>query len=150
MNTRRLLFFFIATLFASPGYASEAGIAAAKTLFGRYTALERAFDPAIANLYADTALIRNKRTYPAGQVRELTFPVSQYRSLIKTAMPLAAARSDFSTYSDVSYAMEGERVRITAKRFSNLKKYYSPFSLLVGPSAQGSWLIHEELSESQP
>ncbi len=150
MAIRRLLFFVMAAFFVSPGYADEASVAAAKALFGRYIALERAFDPAIADLYADAALIRNKRTYPTGQVRELTLPVSQYKSLIRAAMPAAAARGDFSTYSGVSYVMEGKRVRVSAKRFSELKRYNSPFSLLLGPSAQGSWLIYEELSESQP
>ena len=45
---------------------------------------------------------------------------------------------------------EGERVRITCTRFSELKKYSSPLSLLVGPDKDGKWLIFEEISKSQP
>jgi hypothetical protein len=31
-----------------------------------------------------------------------------------------------------------------------LKKYESPYSILVGPDANGDWRIFEELSESRP
>ena len=125
-------------------------VAEARALFERYVSLEQAFDPAVADLYADDALIRNRRTYPTGEVRELRIPAPQYKELIRTAMPLAKARRDTSSYSDVKYVEEGSRVRVTATRFSNLKQYSSPLSLLVGPTEGGMWRIYEELSESQP
>ncbi len=124
--------------------------AKAKQLFERYVALERAFDAAQADLYADDAKIQNTRTYPTGQKRTVEFPAPEYKKLLRAAMPLAKARGDTSTYSDVKYAQVGERVRITCTRFSELKKYSSPLSLLVGPGADGKWLIVEEISESQP
>jgi hypothetical protein len=122
----------------------------AKRLFEHYVALGHAYDPGIADLYADDALIKNTRTYPTGEVRELTMPAAKYKALIRQAMPLARARGDRSTFSDVRYAAEGSRVRIRASRFSELKRYASPISLLVGPSASGTWLIYEEVSESRP
>lgn len=153
MKTLLALMLAIAVM-ASPAAADqhgqEASLAKAKELFGRYAALEHAFDPAVADLYADDAVIRNKRTYPTGEVRELTIPAPQYKQLARATMPLAKARGDVSTYSEVRYAVEGEGVRIRAHRFSELKRYDSPLSLLVKPSSSGSWLIHEELSESRP
>lgn len=122
----------------------------ARALFERYKQLEQSFDPSAADLYADDAVIRNKRTYPNGQVRELTMPAPQYKALIRQTMPLAKARGDTSTYSEVTFTVEGPGVRILATRFSNLKKYSSPISLLVAPDDTGQWLIREELSESQP
>lgn len=65
-------------------------------------------------------------------------------------MPLAKAKGDYSTYSEVKFQPDGNAVRISAKRFSVLKKYYSPISLLVAPTPFGAWVIREELSESQP
>jgi hypothetical protein len=65
-------------------------------------------------------------------------------------MPIAKQRGDRSSYSDVTYALEGPNVRITATRFSELKRYSSPLSLLVGRRPDGRWMIYEELSESQP
>lgn len=130
--------------------SSAASIDDAKALFEQYVQLEHAFDPAAADLYADDAVIKNKRTYPTGQVRELTMPASKYKTLIRQAMPLAKLRGDTNSYSDISYANEGAMVRIRATRFSNLKHYASPISLLVSPDEKGRWLIREELSESRP
>jgi hypothetical protein len=124
--------------------------AKAKELFERYVALERAFDSAQADLYSDDAKIQNTRTYPGGQKRSVTFPPAEYKKLIRAAMPLAKARGDTSTYSDTKYTPEGDRIRITCVRFSDLKKYSSPLSLLVGPDKEGKWVIFEEISESQP
>jgi hypothetical protein len=75
-------------------------------------------------------------------------PAPQYKELIRTLMPLAKARGDFSTYSEASFTEELAGVRIMAKRFSVMKKYHSPISLLVAPDAFGRWIIREEVSES--
>jgi hypothetical protein len=123
---------------------------AARTLFGKYQSLERSFDPAAADLYCDTALIRNTRTYPDGQKRTLDLPAPKYKELIRSAMPLAKSRSDYNKYSGVAYAPENGNVRITATRYSVLKQYASPLSLLVGPCKGGAWGVLEELSESRP
>jgi predicted DNA binding protein len=122
----------------------------AKTLFTRYINLEAAFDPSLADLYSDDALIKNKRTYPNGKVKELVFPAPKYKQMIRDIMPVAKSKGDRSTYSDVNYEIKGSAVKITAKRYSVLKKYYSPVLLLVAPVKSGTWQIVEELSESQP
>ena len=135
---------------ACVGASAAVPVDNARALFERYVQLEHAFDPAVADLYADDAIIKNKRTYPNGQVRELTMPAPQYKGLIKASMPVAKLKGDTISYSDVTFKEEGSGVRILAARFSNLKKYSSPISLLVAPNGSGQWLIREELSESQP
>ena len=122
----------------------------ARQLFEQYVARSHAFDASVAELYADDAVIQNKRVYPGGIVRELTIPAPKFKALIVQVMPTAKARGDLNTYSEVTYAVEGSRVRIRATRFSHLKNYSSPVSILVGPSADGNWLIYEEQSESRP
>jgi hypothetical protein len=64
------------------GAPSADGRAKAEQLLNRYIALEAAFDPAVADLYADDAVIRNRRTYPTGEVREATVPAAQYKAWI--------------------------------------------------------------------
>ena len=140
----------VLALLVQPAVGSEDAVAKARAVFERYSALEAAFDPAIADLYSDTAVIKNKRTYPTGQVRELTLPADRYKALIRTAMPVAKAKGDYSVYSDAAFGLEGANVRVMATRFSVLKKYESPVSLLIGPTPTGTWLILEELSESRP
>ena len=135
---------------AGPWAAESAEVQRAKALFKRYVDLEHAYDVAVADLYSDDAVIKNKRTYPTGQVRELSMPAPKYKELIRLAMPLAKARGDRSTYSDCKYEATGQDVRITCSRYSELKKYSSPLTLVVGPRSEGEWVIVEELSESQP
>jgi ketosteroid isomerase-like protein len=135
----------------TPGaFANNDAVDRAKALFKRYVELANGFDPAVADLYSDDAVIKNKRTYPTGNVRELSMPAPQYKALIRQAMPLAKARGDRSTFTDCKYEEAGEQVRITCSRYSEMKKYTSPLTLVVGPQTGGGWLIFEELSESRP
>jgi hypothetical protein len=148
----RIAAFFVMAFTALVGAQSLSADSRAKAeqLWNRYVALEAAFDPAVADLYADDAVIRNRRTYPTGEVREATVPAAQYKVLIRQAIPLAKAQNDISRYSGCTYAAAGPRVRIACARFSTLKNYTSSISLLVGPGPDGTWLIFEESSESRP
>jgi hypothetical protein len=151
MMIRQFLVVFAVTLSLTAVQASADVINDhAKPLFKRYIDLAAAYDPALADTYADDARIENKRVYPDGRTRTLVFSAPQYKQLLRQIMPIAKARGDFSTYSDTKYVEEGTNVRITATRFSELKKYSSPVSILVGASKDGTWLIIEELSESRP
>lgn len=102
----------ISTEFAAGSEASASpnpvAVDNAKALFDRYVALEHAFDAAVADLYADDAVIKNKRTYPTGQVREMAIPAPRYKALLRSAMPLAKQAGDKSTYSDCKYSTETE------------------------------------------
>lgn len=148
--TRTLSLAFLAFLAVFTQAAHAEPVAEAKQLFERYASLEARFDPGVAGLYADDAIIRNKRFYPDGAVRETTIPALQYKQLIRDLMSVARSRNDYSTYSKATFSPEGEGVRIKAMRFSVMKQYSSPISLLVTPDASGRWLIREELSESRP
>ena len=142
---------FALVLSATTQASGEAqALAAAKQLFERFVALADAFDERYVDLYADTAVIRNRRVYPTGQTRTMTVSGSDYKAMIRKVMLFAKLRGDRSTYSDVSYVVEGRRVRIVATRFSELKRYSSAYELVVAPSASGEWLIVEEHSESRP
>ena len=152
MNLRSLLIAFATLTIVSPVFAEPATntVGKAKELFRAYTELEVNFDPAIADLYADEAYIENTRTYPTGQERKMVLPATKYKELIRQTMPLAKSRGDTGHYSDITYEKEGKGVRITASRYSDLKKYESPILFLVAPSPDGAWLIYEEISRSIP
>jgi hypothetical protein len=142
----------MATVIAGAG-SEEArpAAAAAEALFQKMQQLEQSFDPAVAQLYADDALIVNERFYPTGDVRELRIPATEYKALIVSTMPLAKARGDISTYSNITYEeLVDGRVRINCTRYSELKKYESPYTLVVENRGDAGWLIVEELSESRP
>ena len=155
MNTLRahavwFLVWFSTVNAIAVAHAQDDAVAHARQLFDRYVALGAAYDEAVADLYADSAFIKNTRRYPDGQSRSITMPALTYKSLIRQVMPQAKEAGDLSTYSDVKFIPEGERVRIEATRYSELKKYSSPFTLVVGPGEDGTWLIFEEVGESRP
>jgi len=135
---------------AAPAKPEDPRLRSARTLFESYVRLQHAFDSKLADLYSDQAIIRNKRTYPDGRVRDTEIAAAQYKTLMRATMPLSKLRGDLSNYSEITYEVEGDGVRIKAKRYSELKKYSSPISILVKPSAGGAWRIFEELTESRP
>ena len=122
----------------------------ARTFFARFVQISHAFDPAVADLYADEGRIVSVRRYSDGMERKFEMNGAEYKSLIREAMPIAKARGDISTYTDVSYQRDGTRVGIRAIRYSVHKQYSSPYFLLVEPDASGQWLIYEERSITRP
>ena len=129
--------------FDSPRSPTAQGLSAdarakAEQLWARYVALEQAFDPAVADLYADDAVIRNRRTYPTGEVREATVPAAQYKLLVRQAIPLAKARNDLSRYSGCTTRPTGPACGSPVRASRCLKNYTSPISRAGGAGA-GRW-----------
>ncbi len=122
----------------------------AKKLFDKYVSLGQKYDAKLADLYDDDAEINNLRKYPDGRMRKMSLTGKQYKGLIRLSMPLAKARGDKSQFSEVTYTIEEDGIRIKASRYSELKKYSSPMQWLVRPTGKGIWLIVEESSESMP
>lgn len=121
----------------------------AKAFFQHYVELEHAFDPAIADLYSDDAVIKNTQYRTDGKVVPLTKPVAKYKQVLRDYMKTKARQiGDVSNYTNDTYTVEGGKVRIKVTRYSSIEKVSSPVSMLVGPDATGKWLIYEELSES--
>jgi len=145
---KHLLFALAVTMLTLSSHAGPA-TNEAKQVFESYVDLERKFDPAVADLYSDDATIKNTRRFPDGTSRTMSLPAPKYKELLRKSMPVAKERGDTNKYSDVAYKEEGGSVRITATRYSDLKKYSSPLSLLVAKK-DDKWLIVEEISESRP
>lgn len=122
----------------------------ARAFFERFVALGNAGDVAVADLYADDAKIVGHRTYPTGKTRRMAFTGRRWKEMLRKIMPLARATNDRSSFSDMRYALEGGRVRITATRYSERKRYSAPYSSLVGPNGAGEWRIYEETVHTRP
>jgi hypothetical protein len=145
------LAFLIGLAAVAPAHSvADAPERRAQQLFAHFVQLAHAFDPALADLYADEARIVSVRQYPSGPDRTFELRGTEYKALIREAMPLAKARGDLNTYANLSYQREGARVWIRATRHSVLKQYSSPYSRLVGPDGAGKWLIYEERSITRP
>jgi endonuclease YncB( thermonuclease family) len=108
------------------------------------------FDLAVTECYSDKAEVAYNIYYPNGTTRTLELSGVQVKKLIAEAMPVAKQLNDYNTLSNVTYTAKGKRFQISATRYSERKKYYSPIYFLVGRDASGAWKIYEEISESQP
>jgi hypothetical protein len=64
----------------------------AKQFFNTYTNLYAKFDPGVADLYSDEAVIKNKRHMADGSVREMSLPAKTYKELVRKTMPMAKER----------------------------------------------------------
>ena len=122
----------------------------AQAFLAKYIERYHAFDPAVADLYSDDAVVQNTRTYPSGEVRKLAMPAPQYKAILRQTMPIAKQRGDRSQYTEPKFKQEGAAVRIQLTRYSELKKHTSPMVLVVAPDKSGQWVVVEEHTESVP
>jgi hypothetical protein len=143
------LMLIVLALGAGP-LGAQASPRSARELWDAYVERGTVFDPSLADLYATNAIIRNTRRYPDGRTRTLEMSGKQYQALIRQAMPLARSRGDVDVYSNVKFERIGKRTRITATRYSTLKKYEAPHELIVGNPTGAGWRILQEIGESQP
>ncbi|MCA9392884.1 MAG: hypothetical protein KC900_01665 [Candidatus Omnitrophica bacterium] len=120
-----------------------------EAFFNRFVELEHSFDPAVADLYTDDARIRTQRLQPDGRRNPMEMSGKQMKGLIGKVMPLAEQRGDISTYSDVRYSTEGNRVTIHATRYSAAKCYADPNYYLVIEDTGAGYRIVEEFAESK-
>jgi ketosteroid isomerase-like protein len=121
----------------------------AKEFFTTYTDLYAQFDPAVADLYADDAVLKNQRHMADGTKKPLSMTGALLKSMIRNGMlQMAKERGDTSKYTEVKYAEEDGKVRISCSRYSEMKKYTSPLVVLIAKRGD-KWVIVEEHSESK-
>ena len=138
----------IALSCAAPAFADDTADALA--IFKEYVARSDRFDVAIADLYADDAVIKAKRLGPDGRVQTFTFTGTQWKSLIPQAMPLAQRLDERNSFQDVSVKPSDTGVMITAKRYSRVENSTTPWAILVTKQRTGDWRISAEVIESRP
>ena len=118
----------------------------ARELFERFIILGNHYDTTIANLYAEEAeivMIERKR----GQLRKVEVIGADFKALVQRTLPRAERKGVHSSYSDVTFRVRGDRVRIDAIRTAMPHGLKVPHILVVGPSETGEeWLIYQEVS----
>lgn len=130
--------------FATHAFADDQQIKA-KQLFDKYVALERSFNPAIADLFSPNSKI--KLIDISRRPTQVVSPSPQeFRKLLPAGMAMAKEERDIDTYVNVEYAVTGANVTITGRRVCQDEKRPMPFSFLVGPDKHGNWVILELLA----
>ncbi len=122
-----------------------------RAVFDRYVQLGGEFDPAVAELYADQALVHAYRVYPHGLERNMALTGIQWKQLLAQVMPLARAQNDKSTFSDIEITNIPGGYRIKADRYSVRKCYTDTgYYMVLKPVTGGGLKIFEEYLETRP
>ena len=103
---------------AAAAPAVSASVVEARALFERFQALNAAFDPAVAELYADSANVHTMRTGVEGKSKEFALTGAQWKPIVQTGMPSAQKRADVSEFSNVQIAELEAGVKISAHRYT--------------------------------
>jgi hypothetical protein len=138
-----VIFLFVTTL---PSLAVADNENMARELFAQYVALGNAFDPAVANLYSDSASIKQKRE----DNTEVIVSALRYKEILRVALANVKKQGRYNTYSGTSFATEGANVRIKTLRTSHVNGNVtsSEVSILVGSDSSANWRILEEISNN--
>jgi hypothetical protein len=123
----------------------------AMEFFKMYVELSDAFDVAAVEFYSDNARIHAYRVYPHGLERAMELTGSQWKQLAKRVMPLAKAKNDKNSFSNINIKEQGKGYKIKADRYSEMKCYIDKgYYMVVEPDNRGNLHIIEEYMETQP
>ncbi len=132
-----------------PSYANSTD--QADSFFNKYIKLGDDFDVSVADLYSDDAKIHAYRVYPHGLERSMEMSGEKWKRMIVFVMPLAKAKNDKSTFSEISIKKQGNGFKIKANRYSESKCYIDKgYYMVIEPDENGNLLIIEEYMETQP
>lgn len=147
------IIFLLLFLLISSGvaFAQDADVNSVKEFFRGYVEMGENFDVSSADLYLNSAIIRNLRRYPDGSEKSMQLNGAQWKELIIKVMPLAKTRGDKSTFSHIIISIDGKQAKIKANRYSNLKCYTDiGYFMIIELQPDGKYKIIEEYMESQP
>lgn len=122
--------------------ADEAPLATAQRLFTACEKLLSHRDPHLADCYSIDAQIELEGQPPLRG--------AEYKPLLRAGLERAVSAYQSLDWRDPAYAVEGERVRITAVRGSSTDPARTPLVLVVGAGSDGSWRIVQEQSIGWP
>lgn len=122
-----------------------------KEFFNRYVSLSDNFDPAVGDLYSETAMIHSYRVYPHGLERGMELSGTQWKQLLIKAMPLAKAKNDKSSFTNIAISKQDKNYKIKADRYSLTKCYKdNKYYMIISPRSRGGFHVVEEYMETQP
>lgn len=127
----------------APGKELAVDLAGARRFFDRFIDLERDYDPAMLELYADTAVIKTTRKGGDGQIKESQVKMADYRKQAEKALPAAKTSGESYAYADVKVEPVGpSRARISGTRTAERSGASTPFYLVAREGSKG-WRIVE-------
>ncbi|MCH7328676.1 hypothetical protein [Acinetobacter modestus] len=148
MTIKKFIYFILIYFTMNLAFANTA---TPKQFFNYYITLSENFDPALADLYSDSAKIQTYRKYPHGLERSMELTGLQWKMLINKLMPIAKASDDRSKFSNIKIIPLDKKYQIKADRYSTQKCYTDKgYYMMIGSKENGALEIIEEYMETQP
>jgi hypothetical protein len=147
--TGRFPILLLAMALLAPARAQErpdASLERARQVIESYVSLERGYDPRLADLYADEAVIKVNQAGPDGRSQWVTAQGWQYKKMIREVMPKSRAQGYRASYSGARYEMNGKNVRVSAVQYVEKTRASYPIQWVIGPGRTSQWLILEEVA----
>jgi len=104
------------------------------------------YDPAVADLYADDAVVKNVLVDANGKKRENSMEPARFKALLRTQLPRLRGTGRHSVYSGCTYTPVAQGLRIECERRPGPQEPAHHVSVRVSKDALGRWRIREEIS----
>jgi hypothetical protein len=116
--------------------------AEAEAFFKRMQAWNSSFDSRYPELYSPTAKVTGLHYRDDN---DLTVTGAQWQQILSLTAAKAKKRNDSSTFSNMRYTQQDERMKITADRYMTRKcNTDKTYYMVLGRQANGQLLIEEE------
>lgn len=122
-----------------------------ESFFEKYVQLSDNFDPAVSKLYSNKARIHSQRIYPFGvKKRNAELSGSQWKKIVEKAMPIAKAKNDRSSFTNINISKQNNTFKIKADRYSLAKCYKDlGYYMIIKKADSNSFVIVEEYMETK-
>lgn len=125
--------------------ATAAAAESPEDFFFRYVDLSNEFDPAVVDLYADSANIRVFRIQAQRPRDSLELAGWQWKRQLRRELPDAAAADDRNEFKNIEVSRVGRGYKIKADRYSTASCYTDrAYYVIVSEDARGRYVITEE------
>jgi hypothetical protein len=119
----------------------------AKEFFARFTALEAAFDPSLADCYAEDGVVIEKTLENGIEKRAREIPLQKYKAMLSEALAISARANGASTHADIrAERLAPGWVVIRSIRAYSLSRGPAPYEITVRRDASGGWRVVKEIA----
>ncbi len=144
---KKIILTLFILIFGLSAFAGEQEDALA--FFNNFVSASNSYSPTILMMYSDNAKITRQVVKPNGQLVNVAFPLSTYKSQIKLSGKLAKLRNYKNYYSNIKVSKVLNGYKIESLRKPSSSDYKLKSFVVVQKQPSGNWLIVEELMQTK-
>jgi ketosteroid isomerase-like protein len=127
--------------------AAARDIAEALAAFDALVALETAYDPRAADLYADDGVVVERRIEGGAERAPKEIPMRRYKATLPLALKISAKARETAIHEAVeAQAMAPGWVRLRSHRRSSQSREAAPYEAVLRRMEDGCWRVVKEIA----